>query len=387
MLFATHYLEEADAYADRIVLVSRGRVVADGTPAEIRRCRPAAGSAPPGTASPPPRPSRCGRCPASRTSNCAATPCSSHAADSDAVARHLLTATPARDLQITSRGLEDAFIALTGDNPMTATTAPCPSAAVPPLGGFSLTFLRLEIRRLLRNRRTVVFTLIMPPLFFLAFGTGHTAEQRRPGQRHRLHHDQPRRLRRDDRDHRRRRLGRPSSGPWAGRASCGSRRSTRWPTCVVKVLTAMVLGALSVAIVFAVGALGGAQMDGWVWVVSALVAWVGALVFAAFGLFMGYLLPSENVMQILGPVLALLAFFGGLFVPLSVLGHDLPGHREVHARLRRRRARPGAADRRPGEHRARSPTSSSGRWSSPPARCGGSAATPPASERESHCSP
>ncbi len=37
-----------------------------------------------------------------------------HAADSDTVARHLLTATRARDLQITSRGLEDAFLALTG---------------------------------------------------------------------------------------------------------------------------------------------------------------------------------------------------------------------------------------------------------------------------------
>ncbi len=39
--------------------------------------------------------------------------------------------------------------------------------------------------------------------------------------------------------------------------------------------------------------------------------------FAAFGLFMGYLLPSENVMQILGPALALLSFAGGLFVPLD----------------------------------------------------------------------
>src|SRR3954453_23607888 len=36
VLFATHYLEEADAYADRVVLISRGRIVADGTPAEIR---------------------------------------------------------------------------------------------------------------------------------------------------------------------------------------------------------------------------------------------------------------------------------------------------------------------------------------------------------------
>ena len=54
--------------------------------------------------------------------------------------------------------------------------ATVPERRVPPLGGFSLTFLGLEIRRLLRNRRTVVFTLIIPPVFFWAFGTGHTAE-------------------------------------------------------------------------------------------------------------------------------------------------------------------------------------------------------------------
>jgi len=48
-----------------------------------------------------------------------------------------------------------------------------------------------------------------------------------------------------------------------------------------------------------------------------VLAWVCTLVFAAFGLFMGYLLPSENVMQILGPSLALLSFAGGLFIPLD----------------------------------------------------------------------
>ena len=37
-----------------------------------------------------------------------------HAKDSDAVARYLLTETDARDLEITSRGLEDAFLSLTG---------------------------------------------------------------------------------------------------------------------------------------------------------------------------------------------------------------------------------------------------------------------------------
>ena len=36
VLFATHYLEEADAYADRIILLRQGRIVADGTAAEVR---------------------------------------------------------------------------------------------------------------------------------------------------------------------------------------------------------------------------------------------------------------------------------------------------------------------------------------------------------------
>jgi ABC-2 type transport system permease protein len=202
---------------------------------------------------------------------------------------------------------------------MTTAVTTVPERRVPPLGGFSLTFLRLEIRRLLRNRRTVIFTLVIPPVFFGAFGTGHTHET----------------------------AGRGNVTAYvmislavygamiattAGGASVAVERAVGWSRqlrltplnpgayVVIKVLTAMVLGALSVAIVFAVGALGGAHMPGWAWVVSGLVAWVCALVFAAFGLFMGYLLPSENVMQILGPVLALLAFFGGLFVPLSILG-------------------------------------------------------------------
>ena len=36
VLLTTHYLEEADALADRIVVLNRGKVVAEGTPAEIK---------------------------------------------------------------------------------------------------------------------------------------------------------------------------------------------------------------------------------------------------------------------------------------------------------------------------------------------------------------
>ena len=37
ILLTTHYLEEADALADRVVVLDRGRVIADGTPGEVKR--------------------------------------------------------------------------------------------------------------------------------------------------------------------------------------------------------------------------------------------------------------------------------------------------------------------------------------------------------------
>jgi ABC-2 type transport system ATP-binding protein len=36
IVFATHYLAEADAFADRTVLMARGRIIADGPTTEVR---------------------------------------------------------------------------------------------------------------------------------------------------------------------------------------------------------------------------------------------------------------------------------------------------------------------------------------------------------------
>ena len=36
IIFTTHYLAEADAFAERIALISRGSIVADGSPAAIK---------------------------------------------------------------------------------------------------------------------------------------------------------------------------------------------------------------------------------------------------------------------------------------------------------------------------------------------------------------
>ncbi len=113
VLFATHYLDEADAYADRVVLVRRGRVVADGTAAQIKAMasgRVVRASWPGADLE------RLRSLPGSDRIEQRGDTVIVHATDSDGVARYLLTSTDARDVEITARGLEDAFIALTSDD-------------------------------------------------------------------------------------------------------------------------------------------------------------------------------------------------------------------------------------------------------------------------------
>jgi len=111
VLFATHYLDEADAYADRVVLVARGRVVADGPPATIKARvgqRTIRAVVPgladrsldglPGVVAP------------SRRGEELTLVCT----DSDAALRALLARFPdARDIEVRGAALDDAFLELT----------------------------------------------------------------------------------------------------------------------------------------------------------------------------------------------------------------------------------------------------------------------------------
>jgi ABC-2 type transport system ATP-binding protein len=113
IVFATHYLEEADAYADRIVLMARGRIVADGPTTEIKALvggrtiratltgvTTAELNGLPGVTA------------ADLRGEAIVLGCS----DSDAAIRALLQRYPAaRDIEIASAGLEDAFVQLTSD--------------------------------------------------------------------------------------------------------------------------------------------------------------------------------------------------------------------------------------------------------------------------------
>ena len=196
------------------------------------------------------------------------------------------------------------------------------------MGGINVTVLGLEIRRLLRNRRTVIFALIIPAVFFLLFGLNKAYANESAGHGNvsafimismALYGAV---------------LATTSGGAMVSieRAAGWSRQLRLTPLApaayiVIKMLTAMVLGAAAVIAVYAVAKISGvphmAAGYSYLWFVTPLCVWIGSLVFAAFGLFMGYLLPTENVMQFLGIALMLFAFGGGLFIPLSSYPHVL----------------------------------------------------------------
>ncbi|OZD74852.1 ABC transporter ATP-binding protein [Rhodococcus sp. 05-339-2] len=113
VLFATHYLDEADAYADRIVLVRHGKIVADGSAAEVKNL--AAGRTVTATL-PGVDQSVLLALPGVDRVDTRGDKVIVHGRDSDAVARYLLNDAQATDLEIVSRNLEDAFLALTTDS-------------------------------------------------------------------------------------------------------------------------------------------------------------------------------------------------------------------------------------------------------------------------------
>lgn len=111
-IFATHYLEEADAYADRIVLMRRGRIVADGSAAQIKAL--SVGRTVRATW-PDVDPQRLALVHGVEDIEVHGDRVVIHGSDSDAIARFLLQETTASDLEISSRNLQDAFVALTAD--------------------------------------------------------------------------------------------------------------------------------------------------------------------------------------------------------------------------------------------------------------------------------
>ena len=173
-------------------------------------------------------------------------------------------------------------------------SAPYSTRTVPPLGGLSMTLLGLEARRRLRNRRAMIFSVVMPIAFFLMFTTSDYSAMAYG-------------------------RGNAVAGIMIGLALYGAlvtttgagaavstERASGWsrqlrltplkPVCYIlaKAVVGLLFAMVAVAGVYVLGPLRHAQMPAGAWVASALIVWAGSLVFVAFGLFIGYVLPSDS---------------------------------------------------------------------------------------------
>ncbi len=193
---------------------------------------------------------------------------------------------------------------------------------VPPMGGFSLTVLRLEVRRLLRNRLTMFFAIVVPVIFFLSFRSSAYVHQR---------------------------IGRGNETAFelisialfgavfataTGGVMVSIERALGWSRqlrvtpitpaayIAIKMLTSLVIAAGAVGAVYLVGlAINQVLMPTAVWIITGICVLIGSLLFSAFGLFIGYLLPSENVTGILSLVIMFCSAAGGLFIPAGSFPH------------------------------------------------------------------
>jgi ABC-2 type transport system ATP-binding protein len=111
VLFATHYLDEAEEFADRVILMRAGRVVADGSVAKVRET---ASGRTISAVLPDVRTDELNLLPGVVEATRRADRIQLTCADSDAALRALLsTYHQVQDIEISAAGLEEAFLTLT----------------------------------------------------------------------------------------------------------------------------------------------------------------------------------------------------------------------------------------------------------------------------------
>lgn len=190
---------------------------------------------------------------------------------------------------------------------------------VPPMGGFNLTVLGIELKRMMRNRRTIIFTLVFPAALYFAIAGSDKTWNDSVGHGNEAAYIM---------------VSMAVYGAALTAAATGAmvaiERALGWsrqlrltplnPVVYIsmKGLVALVMGGLAVVVVNVISLIQGRpQMPTHIWIECAVLTLLCTMVFAAAGVFVGYLVPGENAMQILGPGLAIFAFLGNVFFPIT----------------------------------------------------------------------
>ncbi|MEJ3403377.1 ABC transporter permease [Rathayibacter sp. YIM 133350] len=195
-----------------------------------------------------------------------------------------------------------------------------------PLGGFNLTFLGIELRRKLRNRRSIAFTVVFPVLmYYLAGYPNHDVALTevplaQGGLSVAAYIMVSMAL-----------YGAMMSATNAGGA-VATERALGWSrqlrltplnpmaNVAMKLIAGMMFGLIAVVATYLAGVISGVHMSAAQWIFSGLAAWLlGSAVFTTLGLLFGYLVPGENAMQVTSLVVVFFSFIGGLFYPVSMM--------------------------------------------------------------------
>ena len=167
IVFATHYLAEADAFAERTVLMARGRIVEDGPTADVRAAfggRTVSFKPPADVVRP-------------------------HGLDEDWLARvrEALAPLGVEGVEVASASLEAAFLALTATSRPDPAPTTCPPSRPPephehpdrprahePTRDLVAAghLCRLDLKRQLRDKMGMFFTVGLPAFMYLVFGLG-----------------------------------------------------------------------------------------------------------------------------------------------------------------------------------------------------------------------
>ena len=185
-------------------------------------------------------------------------------------------------------------------------------------GLLSPTLLRLELRRLSRDRATIFFTAVLPGFFYLIFGATQDYADEPVGNGNVAMLIM---------------VSMAAYGAVTATVSTGGaaavERMQGWGRqlgltplrdatyVVTKAVVSVVLAALPIALVFGLGALTGARASWWAWCLAAVVILLGASVFALYGLCFGLAFRSEAALSAASGSVVVLGFLGNIFVPLS----------------------------------------------------------------------
>ncbi len=223
---------------------------------------------------------------------------------------------------------------------------------VPPFGGFTLTYLGIELKRKLRNRRTLIFTIAFPVLMYIIIGLplrdeplmGTPVSQGGVSVAAYIMVSMAM-------------YGAMMSATQTG-AAVGVERAQGWSrqlrltplnplvNVVIKMIAGMMLGLLAIVATYIAGAISGIQLSPFQWIVTGLAAWLLAgAVFTTLGLMVGYMVPGENAAQITSLAIVLLVLPRRPVLPGQLDAGLHADDRLVHPGLRHQPDRPRSAHR------------------------------------------